>query len=539
MNFLDALKEINNYTVTENGAVAYKSTGNAVLDAFGTMGSYNRLTFDDKYLIDSALEKFYKAWSEDRTLAMKLLFYLRDIRGGQGCRTLFRVIMITLANYYPEYVINNFNNFLLYGRGDDLLYLLDTPIEKDVIEYIGQVLSEDIISVGNGGTCSLLAKWLPSENASSKQTKYFANKLIKGLDMKPSEYRRILSKLRKSINIVETQMSQNKWEEIDFDKLPSKASMLYSNAFYNHVKEAYTEYLNKLALGNSKINAGTLVPVDIIHKIFNGGYYPIEKSKKDIILYDALWKALPNYFEEADKDETGICVVDTSGSMLGTPIEVAISLGLYCADKAKGPFKNHFITFSHKPELQEIKGSNIFEKVSNMSRAGWDMNTNLEAVFELILETAVKNNLSQDELPNKLYIISDMQFDDCAVNNNYEPTHWWEEKRNINSNKTLSFMESMRDRYAEYDYILPAIVFWNVRTSNCGMFQQTIRDEQCCFVSGYSPSLFKAVLLGTEYSEEINDRGEEITRIKLDPMTIMLNTLNNERYNKVWVGEGV
>lgn len=539
MNFLDGLKKVNNYTVTENGAVAYKSTGNAMLDAFGTLGSYNRLTFDEEYSINYVLEKFYKAWSEDRTLAMKLLFYLRDIRGGQGCRTLFRVIMITLANYYPEYVINNFDNFLLYGRGDDLLYLLDTPIEKDVIEYIGQVLSEDIISVGNGGTCSLLAKWLPSENASSKQTKYFANKLIKGLDMKPSEYRRVLSKLRKAINIVETQMSQNRWEEIDFEKLPSKASMLYSNAFFNHVKEAYTEYLNKLALGNSKINAGTLVPVDIIHKIFNGGYYPIEKSKKDIILYDALWKALPNYFEEAGKDETGICVVDTSGSMLGTPMEVAISLGLYCADKAKGPFKNHFITFSHKPELQEIKGSNIFEKVSNMSRAGWDMNTNLEAVFELILKTAVKNNLSQDELPNKLYIISDMQFDDCAVNNNYEPTYWWEEKRNVNSNKTLSFMESMRDRYAEYGYVLPAIVFWNVRTSNCGMFQQTIRDEQCCFVSGYSPSLFKAVLLGTEYSEEINERGEEITRIKLDPMTIMLNTLNNERYNKVWVGEGV
>ena len=539
MNFLDALKKVNNYTVTENGATAYKSTNNAVLDAFGTLGSYNKLNIEYDYFVNQAIDTFYKAWNEDRKLAMKLLFYLRDIRGGQGCRTLFRVIMITLANYHPEYVINNFDNFLLYGRGDDLLYLLDTPVEKEVIEYIGQVLSEDIISVGNGGSCSLLAKWLPSENASSKKTKYFAHKLINGLNMKPSEYRKTLSKLRDSINIVETLMSQNKWEEIDFEKLPSKASMLYSNAFYNHVQENYINYLTNLANGNSKINAKTLLPVDIVHKLTGGNCYSIVKNKKDIILYDALWKALPNYFEEAGIDETGLCVVDTSGSMYGTPLEVAISLGLYCADKAKGPFKNHFITFSHRPELQEIKGENICEKVNNMSNADWDMNTNIEAVFDLILKTAIENNLTQDEIPNKLYIISDMQFDDCAVNNKYKPNNnWWEEEKGvIKGQKTMTFIDSMKEKYAKQGYVLPAIVYWNVRPSICGMFQQTIEDEQCCFVSGYNPSLFKAVLLGTEYEEEINDMGEKITKVKLDPMTIMLNTLNSERYDSVWVGD--
>ena len=298
--------------------------------------------------------------------------------------------------------------------------------------------------------------------------------------------------------------------------------MIYSDAFYKHVKDNYESYLKDLASGNSKVNANALFPVDIIHRIYER-IYNQHLTKKDIILNDAMWKALPNYFEEAGIDETGICVVDTSGSMCGTPLEVALSLGLYCADKAKGPFKDHFITFSARPKLQKIKGENIFEKVRGMERADWDMNTNIEAVFDLILETAVKNNMKQEDIPNKLYIISDMQWDYCVSSNTHRRVH----------KETL--IETMRNKYADYGYILPAIVYWNVRNSSCGMFQEDI-DSNCCFVSGYSPSLFKAVLLGTEYEEEISSSGEKITKVKLDPMTIMLNTLNSERYDPVWVG---
>ena len=527
MNFLDAMKQLNNYTYTENGAVALKSTDSAVLDAFGTFGAWNRLTWDNTYAINLVLDGFYRAWAEDRKLAMKLLFYLRDIRGGQGCRTLFRVIMISLANKYPEYVVNNLDNFLLYGRGDDLLCLLDTPIASKVVEYIGTVLKEDVESVKNGGYCSLLAKWLPSENASSPVTKYFANKIITMLGMKASQYRKTLSFLRKEINIVETLMSQNRWEEIDFEKLPSRAAMIYSDAFFKHVQENYEEYIRKLASGESKVNAGALFPVDIIHKVMEKQW---SHSKKDVILNDAMWKALPNYFEEAGIDETGICVVDVSGSMYGTPMEVAVSLGMYCADKARGPFANHFITFSQNPTLQKIEGENIFDKVACLERASWDMNTNIEAVFDLILDTAVINNVPQEDIPNKLYIISDMQWDQCVTT---ERVGWGHSLKRV---KPETFIESMRKKYEAHGYTLPAIVYWDVRNSSCGMFQQTKDDNQCCFVSGYSPSLFKAVLLGTEYVEEINEKGEKVTRVKMDPMTIMLNTLNNERYDAVWTG---
>lgn len=530
MNFLDAMKKINNYTYTENGAVALKSTNSALLDAFGVLGAYNRITWNDDIAITYVLDKFYKAWSENRALAIKMLFYLRDIRGGQGCRTLFRIIMVSLANKYPEYVTHNLDNFLFFGRGDDLIYLLDTPVEDSVVSYISTVLEEDVASVKNGGFCSLLAKWLPSENASSMFTKQAACKLINKLNMKPSQYRKTLSMLRNKINIVETLMSQNRWEEIDFSTLPSRAAMLYSDAFYKHSPDKYLEYIGKLASGESKVNAKALLPVDIVHRLMNRLW---SITKKDIILNDAMWKALPNYFEEAGVDETGICVVDTSGSMYGTPLEVAVSLGMYCADKAKGPYKNHFITFSGSPELQEIKGDTIVDKIACLERANWDMNTNIEAVFDLILKTAISNNVKQEDIPNKLYIISDMQWDDCVTTERIRSRF----EQVSHTVEPETFIESMSRKYAMYGYTLPAIVYWNVRNSSCGMFQQTKDSNQCCFVSGYSPSLFKAVLLGTEYEEEVNEAGEKITKVKMDPMTIMLNTLNDDRYNMVWTGD--
>lgn len=505
--FLQETEKALNYTTTENGAIALNSTLNPVLDAFGTLGAM--MNSPEEQII----ETFSKAYSSDKELAMRLLFYIRDIRGGQGMRRVFRTIITYLANLEPENVIKNLDNILFYGRGDDLLCLLDTnpKVKFAVIEFIRETLKEDLQAVQEGGSCSLLAKWLPSENSTSEVTKRYARIITKGLGIKPKQYRKLLSTLRKEIGIVENYMSNNEWDKIKFDKLPAKASMIYSDAFKRHCLVVYTEYLKELAAGNAKINAGSLFPVDIVNKAFTKTY---QSSLKDRYLLEGMWKALPNYFE--GKEETGICVVDVSGSMTGTPIQVAISLGLYCADKCKGPYKDHFFTFSSHPKLVKVEGSDIIEKVRNTLDADWGMTTDIEKVFDTILEVAVKNNLEQSEIPNKLYIISDMQFNGAT--------------RHVDKE---TFMQSMRNKFTEAGYEMPAIVYWNVRASDCGMFQDTVGSENVCMVSGYSPSLFKAVIEGTEYVEEKSATGETITKQKIDPMNVMLTTLNNERYDRV------
>ena len=500
MNFTDLLEDALNYTETENGAVALKSTKSGLLDAFSTLAT---MRDEDENKI---IKTFNLAFAENKELAMKLLFYVRDIRGGQGERRVFRVIMNYLAKNKPEVVIKNLDNFAFYGRYDDLLCLLDTPVERYVLGLIKDTLEADVKSVDNGGVPSLMAKWLPSVNG-TKNTRKVALKIVNGLNMSEREYRKTLSKLRKALDIVETKLCEKRYEDIDFSKLPSKAQMIYRELFMRHAEERYTEYLKQLCEGKAKINAGTLLPVDIVSKILNE-----RVSLANRYLYDAMWRNLPNYFE--GRNETGLCVVDVSGSMSGTPMEVAISLGLYCADKSKGVFKNSFITFSEYPELVKVQGEDIVDKVRNMQNADWGYNTDFNKVLQLILDTAIKNNCSQSDLPNKLYVISDMQFDHANGSGNTLHRDW-------------------AKKFAEHGYEMPAIVYWNVRTSNCGMFQEDKNGTNVAMVSGYSPVLFKNVIDGTEYVETVNEKGEKVVKQQIDPVTVMLTTLQNERYDRV------
>lgn len=536
-DFWSLMKEIDNFTVTENGGRAYKSTRNSCLDAFSSLGAMRN------YFPGDVIERYYNALYENEVTAKRLLFYLRDVRGGLGERSTFRIILRKLAFTQPEFVRKNLDNVLFFGRGDDFLCLLDSPVEKDVFKYCKSVLKEDLASVRKGGDCSLLAKWMPSENTSSKQTRSLAYKMMNGMHYTPREYRKLLAELRSHITIVESKMSQNKWDEIDFSKLPSRAAMIYSDAFFAHEKDRYIEYLKSLSEGKSKINANVLFPVDILHRVitlyysrsysYEAGTKREEKFAKEKILTDALWNALPNYFE--GKEETGICVVDTSGSMSGTPLEVALSLGIYCADKCKGPFKGKFITFSADPELHEIKGDTIFEKVASSISSHWGMNTNIEKVFDLILDTAIGYNLKQEDIPQKLYIISDMQFDACVLSGDYDDTRAVFRNRDDIRKKyktDYTVIEQIQEKWNSHGYSMPSIVFWNVRESNCGMYQMSGTDN-CCFVSGYSPTLFKAVIEGTTYEEEVKEDGSRVKKQKLDPITIMNNTLYNTRYDRV------
>lgn len=516
--FLDAFGDITNVSYTQNGAKAYATTKSAMLDAFGSLG--NAIQLDNDYI----LKLFVNAYLEDRELALRYLFYLRDVRGGQGMRKAFRICALWLADNHSEDIVNNIENIPYYGRWDDMFYIYNNCFSEEVksriIKCIKHQLASDIENYTNNNykDISLLAKWMPSINTSSADTRDLACKLRYALEMKPATYRKLLSKLRKALNVVEVNLSGKAYDNIDYSAVPSKAAQKYTNAFYTHDRSRYLDYLEDLMKGDDKINADALFPVDIVKKAWEKCVQTASSDAKTAVIgkiLNAQWNALPDYFK--DRNETGICVVDTSGSMYGTPIAVALSLGLYCADKCKGPYKNHFITFSRDPYLQRIKGDTLVEKLVSISDANWGMDTNLEKVFRLILDVAISNHLKQDELPNKLYVISDMQFNQATTDS---PSH---------------YMQAIQQLYAEAGYIMPSIVYWNVGAYKTGIYHQTIDNVDFCMVSGYSSSLFKSIIDGTEYIETTNEDGDVTVKQSLDPMKIMLTAIMDERYDRVWV----
>ena len=409
-SFMNNLKDTTNYTYTENGALTHKTTKSDVYDMFAVGGAYRNRTDEDCILL------FKNALEENEELALKCLFYLRDIRGGQGERRFFRVCYKWLCNNHPDAAQRNLDYIAEYGRWDDLIYIAaDTQLQSYAFDLIGKQLRLDLDCV----TPSLLAKWMPSENTSSTDTKEMANKIRKHLKISHKAYRKMLSTLRKRINVLERLMSANKWEEIEFDKIPSKAGMKYKNAFARRdlIAEKYKEF----AQSDAKVNAKTLYPYDIAHEAFKivnekkinyWDYlkgYDEENNWTERLMLQKYWDNLPNYY--GDKNENGLAIVDVSGSMTGRPMEAAVSLGAYIAEKAHGPFANHFITFSEHPELVKFEGVDIVDKFNRAQSADWGYNTNISAVFAMLLRIAQDEGVKAEDIPQRLYIFSDMEFD--------------------------------------------------------------------------------------------------------------------------------
>ena len=499
--FMDSVEDKTNKTLTENMAVTRKSSGSDVLDFFSKGGALR--TRSDEEIISI----FTKAFAEDKELALRCLFYLRDIRGGQGERRVFRVIYRYLAKHYPKYAKANFNNVPEYGRWDDLYSVFDTKLEADVANFMQKQLDRDITAHKEDRDVSLLAKWLKSENASSEDTKYLARKTIDHFGMTPRTYRKILSKLRKKIGVVERKMSANNWSDIEFSNVPSKASMIYRNAFQRNAPAKYEEYIEKVMSGEETINADTLFPYEIVRlmlrKELDWGTSELEIHEKNML--NEQWKALPQY---NCTEENSIAVIDVSGSMHTNdflPLSVAISLGIYLAEHNSTPaLKDRFITFSGSPDLVKLQGNNLYERVMNCSKANWSMNTDIEAVFDLILNTALENNLSNEEIPQKLYIISDMEFD--------RGTSGW------GKSVDATLFEKLEQKYRENGYDLPLLVFWNVDSRND---QMPVKQDSRGFltVSGCSPHTFKFVV-----------DTESVT-----PYDLMKEVLMDDRYGRVVV----
>lgn len=478
--FMESMKDINNYGTTENGAIKRITTKSAVLDMFALGGAYRNRTDDD------CITLFKSALHEDADLAMKCLFYLRDCRGGQGERRFFRVCMNWLADAHPDIALVNLQDIPEYGRYDDLIYsFMGTELEGAMLLHIKTLLALDL----ECNTPSLLAKWLPSENASSNKTKAAAAKIRKYLKMSHKEYRQTLSYLRKKINVLERLMSANKWDEIEFDKIPSKAGLIYKNAFARRdiISRKYEEFAKDK---NTKVNAEILNPVDIAEKIFSDErctYFETDRA-----MYQKYWDNLKDYYN--GRDENGLAIVDTSGSMWGRPLAAAVSMGAYIAERGHGPFANHFIIFSENPRLIEFKGVDIVDKFRRARCADWGMNTNLKAVFSMLLRIAKEENTKPEDIPERLYIFSDMEFDGCL---RLDDGLAWNcpDRKKIVEGKVKTLLEEIAEKWKKEGYELPKVIFWNLDARHDNI---PALGERFSYVSGNSMNIIECILSGKD-----------------------------------------
>jgi hypothetical protein len=461
MNFIDALQSED--TLTENGMVTNSSTLNECVNLFFTIGA---MRGQDK---ERLLSTFSKAFNENPLTTLKILFWVRDVRGGAGERQIFRDILKYLVENHPNVVKQNIQAIPHFGRWDDLSVLFGTKLEADATKMF-----VDGLIVENG----LCAKWIPRKGV-------IFNAIRKALKTTPKNLRNLLVGIS---NTVEQKMCANQWTNIEYSKTPSLAMGRYTKAFAKHDITGFTEYLEKLKKGETKVNAGAVYPYNVVQTMNQGSWE----------LANEQWKSLPNFMEGTT--ERILPVVDVSGSMGSivsgsiTCLDIAISLGLYISERNEGVFKDSFITFSEKPELQVLSGT-LKERYEQMSQADWGMNTNLNLVFNLILNQALKHKVLPEDMPSKILIMSDMEFDQAT-------------------RQSDSAIQMIRRQYEESGYTLPEIIFWNIQSRGKN-FPVRHDESGTALISGLSPSIVKSVLGGKE----------------MTPVSIMNETINSERYS--------
>lgn len=489
-SFANAARTAAHFTRTENGAKALNTTGNALLDFYSTVGALREA---DQVRVERL---FNCAYDEDPLFATKILFYARDIREGLGERQTFRNLIKYMAINMPNALRPNLDLIGVFGRYDDLYSLIGTPLENDMWNTMKTQLKEDEKNLEEGNAVSLLGKWLKTADASSERTRKLGILTAKKLGMSVYDYKRLVRKLRKQIGIVEALMSAGKWDEIKYSNVPSRAMMIYRNAYKKHDYDRFTNFISRAKNGEVTIHSETLYPYDLIERIveFNWGLYDI----KDDDVVEAQWRQLPNY---VNRESNIIVIADTSGSMQGRPMATSVGLAVYFAERNFGAFHNLWMTFSSRPKYQELKGVTLAQKLSALDTDGWNNNTNLEAALRLVLDTATRNHIPQEEIPKALIIISDMEIDAC-------------------SRDDADFYSIMRDEYAKNGYEIPNIIFWNVNSRH-DVFHADSKRLGVQLVSGSSASTFMNV----------------IDCLNMTPVEAMEKTINSERYACIRVDE--
>lgn len=481
----EALLNAQNYTVTEKGALTHASTRSAVLDLFALGGSATK-NINVKNLILDALD-------EDFRLAVRVIFYLSDIREGQGRRDFFRVALLAILRRDSEVAAKLLQYVPFFGRWDYLYWFLGTPLEKQALS----LMKDEVRAAVNEERPSLVFKWMASEDASSEQTKYRAEITRRFFKLSKKEYRQLLSEGRRIADVVERKMSANEWTAIKYESVPAVAMKRYRKAFAKHGK-TFEKFIKEVEAGTKTIKSSVLYPADLLKAGVQGSADKNSLERRTLV---EQWKALPNYLVEGVR---ALTVLDTSGSMFGhfdPAIFAAASLAIYAAERLTGPFRNTVMSFSRDAKLFQLPEGDFLQKYDYIERNQIVDTTNLQSVFDLILSTARAHSLPNDELPNRIIILSDMEFDQAI---GY-------------AHRNSANLEVIKQKYERYGYDFPQIIFWNVQARN-KQVPATMNENGVILVSGYSPSVLKSVL-----------SDEPI----ITPYKAMLNTIMVERYNFV------
>lgn len=448
MSLLDGLKQNNTITNTK-GAQYYATSYAANLDFFSMVTRFN--------LEEDVINSFKLAFLEDEKMALANLLYILDIRSGKGERRIFKIIYKNLCLNYPKQALKIMPFIGELGRFDYILEGINTPIEQETIKVIKDQLDQDLTS----DHPSLLAKWMPSLRT-HKKNNALAKRVSKLLGISQKEYRKLIGMLRSKINIVEKHLTNKNYDSINFATVPAKAMMKYNSLFERVLANSYNEYKESLKKQTTKINTTGLFVHEIIKNILT--------NRGDAELYDLMWKNQKDLLGGVNSNI--LVVADTSGSMTAfgmIPFCASIGLAIYTAERNSGAFKNYFITFSEKPTLQEVKGSTIQDKVNNMIEIN-ALNTDIDEVFKLILDTALEKKINQTEMPSHILIITDMEFDQGVYSQNETNFSGW------------------KKAFEESGYNLPTIIFWNVAGVTTGI-PITKLDDNVAIVSGFSTNI--------------------------------------------------
>lgn len=499
---------MHNVSITENGAVGLETSCNSLVDLNYKAASMRNNPKGIKQL-------FEKAYNENPVLAMKWLFYARDVRGGMGERSISRNILAWLQWKHPDMAIKVLDLLPEYGRWDDVVYMMEfSSTREHAVSIVRDQMKTDIQNVKDDKSVSLLGKWLPSLTASDKKVRMRANYLAKALGMTCEQYRKAYSLLRKKADVLERKLSAKQWEDVDYSRVPSKANLKYKNAFIRHDGDRYNAFIEKANSGEAKINAAALMPYEIVNK-YTHGYHAVSGDVDESL--EALWKNLP------DCNTNGMVILDGSGSMCTrvgntsvTCHDIADSLAIYFSQHNKGKLNGKFITFGQNPDFVDIqKCSTLRDCLDEVSRHTDCSNTDIFKTYKMLADMAVQFGLSQEDLPDRMIIISDMEFDGCCgtYTEGRRNSYGWGYDHFHQADKTL--FDNIKEYWDKAGYKMPKLVFWNVM-SRTNTIPMTENELGVILLSGFSTGVVKLAM------------SDQAT-----PFTALYEVLSSERYKAV------